>query len=143
LALEPDAAVTHVVVGGLDGYRSVIRIDDALAPNVLIADHLDGRPLDGDHGAPARLVSPSQYGYVSVKHLCWIELHLAEHSAKAAAAQAIGGGRLASILFSRHPRARVWEEERNGDLPNRLVRPVYRLLTPAFASLSSRGRRRR
>ena len=50
-------------------------IEDALADDVLIAEHLDGRPLDGDHGAPARLVSPDQYGFVSTKHLCSIELH--------------------------------------------------------------------
>ena len=41
--------------------------EDALADGVLIADRLDGRPLDGDHGAPARLVSPNQYGFVSTK----------------------------------------------------------------------------
>jgi len=46
--------------------------EDALADGVLIADRLDGRPLDGDHGAPARLVS--------TKHLCRIELHTAEPS---------------------------------------------------------------
>jgi len=54
--------------------------EDALADGVLIADRLDGRPLDGDHGAPARLVSPNQYGLVSTKHLCRIELHTAEPS---------------------------------------------------------------
>ena len=27
-----------------------------------------------DHGAPARLVSPRQYGYISTKHLCRIEV---------------------------------------------------------------------
>ena len=54
--------------------------EDALADGVLIADRLDGRPLDGDHGAPARLVSPNQYGFVSTKHLCRIELHTAEPS---------------------------------------------------------------
>ena len=38
----------------------------------------DGRPLDGDHGAPVRLVSPAQYGYISTKHLCRIEVHSGE-----------------------------------------------------------------
>ena len=41
--------------------------EDALADGVLIADRLDGRPLDGDHGVPARLVGPNQYGFVSTK----------------------------------------------------------------------------
>src|SRR6266567_1512660 len=45
-SLQPDASVTHVVFGGLDGYRSFVGIEDALADDVLIADRLDGRPLD-------------------------------------------------------------------------------------------------
>ncbi|GAB2705801.1 molybdopterin-dependent oxidoreductase [Nocardia thraciensis] len=76
--LEPGAAISHVVFEGLDGIRSIVVLEDALADDVLIADRLDGRPLDGDHGAPMRLVSPSQYGYISIKHLCRIELHSSE-----------------------------------------------------------------
>ena len=53
-------------------------LEDALGDDVLIAEHLDGRPLDRDHGAPVRLVSPSQYGFISTKHLCRIELHSGE-----------------------------------------------------------------
>ena len=56
----------------------MVAIEDALAEDVLIAERLNGRPLDSDHGAPARLVSPNQYGYVNTKHLCAIELHTAE-----------------------------------------------------------------
>ena len=59
-ALPPAASVTHAVLVGLDGYRIVVTLDDLLADDVLLADRLDGRPLDGDHGAPLRLVSPSQ-----------------------------------------------------------------------------------
>ena len=54
--------------------------EDALADGVLSGDRLDGHPLDGDHGAPARLVIPNQYGFVSTKHLCRIERHTAEPS---------------------------------------------------------------
>lgn len=49
-------SITHVVFGGLDGYRSAMSIDDALAEEVLIAEHLEGRPLDADHVAPAATV---------------------------------------------------------------------------------------
>jgi len=77
-SIRPEATVTHVVFGGLDRYRSVVSIEDALAEDVLIAERLDGRPLNADHGAPVRLVSPNQYGFVSTKHLCRIELHTAE-----------------------------------------------------------------
>jgi DMSO/TMAO reductase YedYZ molybdopterin-dependent catalytic subunit len=137
-SVPPDTSITHVVFGGLDGYRSVVSIEDALGDDVLIAERLDGRPLDGDHGAPARLVSPGQYGFVSVKHLCRIELHTAE--------PAETYGRVSPLVqvtlrgpFKPHKRARVWQEERHRFLPVWFVRPFYRLSTPPIAFLSARG----
>jgi len=132
-ALAPGAEITHVVFRGLDGYRSVVWMDDALADGVLIADRLDGRPLDGDHGAPVRLVSPAQYGYISTKHLCGIDVHAGEPAAARAS-------RLSSRLLRPHPRARVAEEERHGSLPGWLVRPFYRALTAPLLYLCARGR---
>jgi len=131
-ALPPDTMVTHVVFRGLDGYRSVVSIEDALADGVLIAERLDGRPLDSDHGAPARLVSPNQYGYVSTKHLCRVEIHTAEPRNAHAS-------RISTLLFRPHPRARVWEEERNASLPAWLVRPFNRALKAPFLYLCARG----
>jgi DMSO/TMAO reductase YedYZ molybdopterin-dependent catalytic subunit len=136
-ALQPGARVTHLVVGGLDGYRVVVALEDALAEDVLIAEHLDGRPLDGDHGAPARLVSPEQYGFVNAKHLCRIELHTSEPS------DDFGGhpvSRLFLRLYTRHPRARVWEEERHRYLPAWMLRWLGHALTGSIMKLSSRGR---
>jgi DMSO/TMAO reductase YedYZ molybdopterin-dependent catalytic subunit len=130
-ALMPDAVVTHVVFRGLDRYRSVVSIEDALADGVLIADRLGGRPLDGDHGAPARLVSPDQYGYISTKHLCRIDVHTAEP-------RIAYGSTIINLLFRRHPRARVWEEERHGYFPACFVRPVYRALKAPFLYLCAR-----
>jgi DMSO/TMAO reductase YedYZ molybdopterin-dependent catalytic subunit len=135
---RPDTSVTHLAFAGLDGYRSIVSIEDALSEEVLIAERLDGRPLDADHGAPARLVSPNQYGFVSTKHLCRIELHAGEPS------EGYDHASLLTRVFLRgpakpHPRARVWEEERHRYLPARLVRPVYRLLIPPIAALSARG----
>jgi DMSO/TMAO reductase YedYZ molybdopterin-dependent catalytic subunit len=137
-ALEPGARVTHVVFEGLDGYRAVVAIEDALAGDVLIAEHLGGRPLDSDHGAPVRLVSPSQYGFMSTKHLCRIELHTSEPR------ESYDGLPLITRVGLRHavtphPRARVWEEERHRHIPARALRPVYRLLIPPIRFLSRRG----
>jgi DMSO/TMAO reductase YedYZ molybdopterin-dependent catalytic subunit len=132
-SVQAGTSVTHVAFGGLDGYRSVALIEDALADDVLLAEHLDGQPLDGDHGAPVRLVSPSQYGYISTKHLCRIELHTAEPTEADA--------HLADRLLASHPRARVWEEERHRYLPAWSVRPVYRALIRPIAALSARGSR--
>ena len=120
-ALVPGAEITHVVFRGLDGYRSVVCMEDALVDGVLIADRLDGHPLDGAHGAPARLVSPAQYGYVSTKHLCCIEVHAGEPKDEQAS-------RISARLLKSHPRARVAEEERHGSLPGWFVRPFYRAL---------------
>ncbi|GAA4924626.1 DMSO/TMAO reductase YedYZ molybdopterin-dependent catalytic subunit [Actinomycetospora succinea] len=131
-ALDPAAAVTHVVFRGLDHHRSVVTLEDALAGDVLLAENLDGRPLDSDHGAPVRLVSPSQYGFVSTKHLSRIELLTAPPTGS--------HGSLALRLLEEHPRARVWEEERHGTLPGRWVRPVYRLLVPPLRALCAWGR---
>jgi DMSO/TMAO reductase YedYZ molybdopterin-dependent catalytic subunit len=132
-SLAADRPVTHVSFRGLDGYRSIVTLEDALAEDVLIAEHLDGRPLDGDHGAPVRLVSPAQYGFVSTKHLCRIELHTAEPN------ENFGSPFMRPPLFKRHPRSRVWQEERNGAVPAWAVRPVYRMLAGPIAFLCARG----
>jgi DMSO/TMAO reductase YedYZ molybdopterin-dependent catalytic subunit len=132
-ALLPGAKITHVVFHGLDGFRSVVWLQDALEDGVLIADRLDGRPLDGDHGAPVRLVSPAQYGYISTKHLCRIEVHAGEPED----ARASG---LSEWLLRSHPRARVEAEERHGSLPGWLVRPFYRALKAPLLYLCARGR---
>jgi DMSO/TMAO reductase YedYZ molybdopterin-dependent catalytic subunit len=139
-AVRPGERITHVVFGGLDGYRSVVTLEDALAGDVLIAERLDGRPLSSDHGAPVRLVSPSQYGFVSTKHLCAIELHDGEPTERYEGTPRLSRTFLRSS-FSPHPRARVWEEERHRHLPAWAVRPVYRALIEPIAHLCARGSR--
>jgi DMSO/TMAO reductase YedYZ molybdopterin-dependent catalytic subunit len=129
-ALQSGAPIAHVVFRGLDGYRSVVAIEDALAEDVLIAERLDDRPLDPDHGAPVRLVSPGQYGFISTKHLCRIDVHPAGATLRPFRRRP---------LIEAHPRARVWEEERHRYLPAWAVRPVYHLLIPPFRFLSTRG----
>jgi DMSO/TMAO reductase YedYZ molybdopterin-dependent catalytic subunit len=101
---------------GVDGYRSCLRLDDALADDVLLADRLDGAALTADHGAPARLVAPAHYGYKSVKHVCAIEY-----------SPAFDPG---SAKWAAHPRGRVAREERSRYLPGPLWRPIWRALLP-------------
>lgn len=130
--VESDASISHVVFEGLDGYRSIMLIEDALSDGVLVADRLDGRPLDSGHGAPVRLVSPDQYGFVSTKHLCRIEFHTSAPPVP---------DRWSPLAA--HPRARVWREERHRRLPGRAVRPFYRALIGPIRALSARGSRKR
>lgn len=126
--LGSGAAVTHLVFVGSDGWRSLVQIEDAMAPDVLIADRLDGRPLDPDHGAPARLVSPAQYGFVSTKHLCRIEAHFGRPAWRDPTALRIGRLNVPNPFVKTHPRARVWEEERHPVLPPWAARRLYRSL---------------
>lgn len=126
--LSPATAVTHVVFRGLDRYRAIVSINDALHKDVLLADSLDDEPLSLAHGAPLRLVSPQQYGYLNAKHLCAIEIHAG-----------VPPIRRDFVLFRQHPRARVWQEERNGALPTTVVRPIYRSLIRPFMWRSARG----
>jgi len=139
-ALRPGAEVTHLAFRGLDGYHSIVMIEDALVDDVMLAERLDGRPLPSDHGGPVRLVSPQQYGFVSTKHLCRIDVRTGE-PADPSAPGSSWWRQLAfrTPLFSMHPRARVWEEERHRYLPARALRPVYRVLIPGFRFLSARG----
>ncbi|MBC7275633.1 molybdopterin-dependent oxidoreductase [Nocardioides sp.] len=119
-AVVPGTIVTHVTVRGLDGEHFVAELEDLLADDVLLADRLDGRPLDGDHGAPLRLVNPAQYGYANIKHVCRIDVFAGAPPAEAP--------KLVDRLLHSHPRARVWEEERHGTLPGWLIRPIYRVV---------------
>ncbi|MFF3227512.1 molybdopterin-dependent oxidoreductase [Nocardia suismassiliense] len=128
--LQSGATVSHAVFEGLDGHRAIVLLEDALAADVLIADRLDGQPLNGDHGAPIRLVSPHQYGYVNTKHLCRIEFHTTEP---------VDPERWSPLAA--HRRARVWQEERHRYLPGRFVRPIYRTLIGPIRALSARGSR--
>jgi DMSO/TMAO reductase YedYZ molybdopterin-dependent catalytic subunit len=132
-ALGAGTRVAFVVFRGADSYRSIVTLEDALAADVLLADHLDGAPLSPEHGAPVRLVSPAQYGFVSTKHLCRIELHATEPPAIFHSHPSV---QRALRTVRPHPRARVWQEERHRYLPSWLVRPVYRRLVALPAPLA-------
>jgi DMSO/TMAO reductase YedYZ molybdopterin-dependent catalytic subunit len=124
---KPEPGVSHLLFQGADGYRSTLTLGDAFDNDVLLADQLGETALNGDHGAPVRLVSPRQYGYKSTKHLCCIELHTREPA----------DGHESAIpdfllkLVKAHPRARVAEEERHRYLPAWALRGIYRKFAPA------------
>lgn len=119
------AGAVALVARGADGVRAVLDLRDALADDVVLADRLDGQPLDALHGAPLRLVSPGQYGYKNIKHLCAIEVR--------DAVPALGYSGL------EHLRARVALEERHPRIAGRLLRLPYRATIPLVAWLSRRS----
>jgi DMSO/TMAO reductase YedYZ molybdopterin-dependent catalytic subunit len=130
--LTPGSVVEYAVFVGADGYRSIVTLEDVLNADVLLADRLDGRVLSAEHGAPVRLVSPGQYGFVSTKHLCRIELHPSEPPAFFHPSRRV---QRALRTVRPHRRARVWHEERHRFVPSWLVRPVYHRLVPLPAPL--------
>ncbi len=111
------ADCNFVVLKARDGYVTSLLLADLLHGDVLLADRLDGRPLDVAHGAPLRLIAPKHYGYKNVKHLSAIECHRARVPYRAA-----------GFAFMDHPRARVAEEERGRGIPAVLLRSIYRPL---------------
>ena len=111
---------TFLVARTGDRRKAVFLWEDAVAPNVILATHRNGAVLDDRHGAPLRLVSPSQYGYKSVKHVVAIDFRADRP-------------RLGS---KEHLRARVALQERHPRLPSWLVKLPYRLLIPPTAYLA-------
>jgi len=88
-----------------------------LADDVLLADRLNGAPLDVAHGAPLRLVAPAHYGYKNPKHVNRIEFwpDAAQFQPPA-------------LAFMDHPTARVATEERGRVFPGWMLRYLYRPL---------------
>jgi hypothetical protein len=70
LGLLP-AGTRSLLVSSHTGYSR--RFDVADLPQLLLATHLDGAPLDAGNGAPARLVVPGRRGFWWVKWVSAIE----------------------------------------------------------------------
>ena len=116
----PRASAGLVELRGQDGAHTGMLLTDLLAPDVLLADTLDGAPLGIEHGAPLRLVAPAHYGYKSLKHLSRLEFKAED-----------AGYRVSAFSFMDHPRARVALEERGRGAPGCLLRYLYRPLIGA------------
>jgi DMSO/TMAO reductase YedYZ molybdopterin-dependent catalytic subunit len=80
---EPLEDAVEIVFTGLDGgveggipqrYQRALPLDEALAPDVLLAHELNGAPLPPQHGFPLRLVVPGWYGMTNVKWLSRIDV---------------------------------------------------------------------
>lgn len=115
--VRPHPHAHWLVATGLDGFQSCLLFDDAIAEDVLLADHLHGSALSPDHGSPVRLVAPQQYGYKSVKHLVALDYRRSYTAGSAG--------------FKGHPRGRVAREERSRLLPGPLWRRVWAIALPA------------
>lgn len=114
---RPDPGAQVLLLKALDGARTTLLLEDALADDVLLADRLNNEPLDLAHGGPLRLVAPAHYGYKSVKFLH--EISFCHDESKF---------RPSAFRFMDHTRARVAKEERGRLFPGWLLRYLYRPL---------------
>ncbi len=121
-----DAPASYLVGRSADRRRVGFLSQDALAPDVLLATHVDGQPLGSRHGGPVRLVAPRQYGYKSIKHLTSLDFR----------------AQPPRLMSKEHLRARVALEERHPRWPSWMVKLPYRLLIPPTALIAERSLRR-
>lgn len=118
---QPLDGADFVVFRGQDGYAVSMQLGDLMAEDVLLADELDGKPLDVAHGAPWRLVAPAHYGYKNAKHIAAIEFWRNRRNYRFP---------FPYPNLMDHPRGRVALEERARYLPNWFVRLLYKALAP-------------
>lgn len=67
--VKPSAAARWVEFIGADGYHECSSLQKLLSREAFLADWLNTGPLPPNHGAPARLIFPTRYGYKNVKWL--------------------------------------------------------------------------
>lgn len=106
-----------VIFKAQDGYKTGLLLEDLIQEDVMLADGLNGDPLNIEHGAPIRLVTPKHYGYKNLKHLYKMEFYSEKKKVKQG-----------FLSFMDHPRARVAQEERAVGGPGWFFRYLYRPL---------------
>lgn len=98
---EAGARGGHALAWGADGYSAYLPLEALEEETTIIAWAMNGELLPLKHGAPARLVVPSRYGWKSVKYFKELEV---------LAAPVPGYWELAGYSMSGDP----WKEERLG-----------------------------
>jgi DMSO/TMAO reductase YedYZ molybdopterin-dependent catalytic subunit len=72
--VRPKQGAAFVLVHSLDGYTTNLTLDQLLRPNVMLASSFEGKPLNGLHGGPVRLIVPDLYFWKSAKWIRRIEI---------------------------------------------------------------------
>jgi DMSO/TMAO reductase YedYZ molybdopterin-dependent catalytic subunit len=91
----------HVVFEAANDYTANVRLAEAMAPTVLIAHKVYGKPLPRPHGPPARAVVPELYFWKSAKWITGIRFSAQDRP-----------GYWETRGYHNH--ADPWEEERYG-----------------------------
>ena len=75
---EPEAAATHAMVHGYDGYTTNVPLVEALKDDVLLVHTANDEPLTREHGGPIRMITPQLYAWKGTKWIKRIELMTAD-----------------------------------------------------------------
>jgi DMSO/TMAO reductase YedYZ molybdopterin-dependent catalytic subunit len=70
---NPKPEARHVIFHSYDGYTTNVKLEAFAAPNVLLANMWEGKPLTREHGGPVRVVIPDWYFWKSAKWVTRIE----------------------------------------------------------------------
>lgn len=76
--VRPKPEAGHVILHGYDGYTTNVTLAHFAEEDCLIAHSHDGKPIDREHGGPARLVIPRYYFWKSAKWIKRIEFAVAD-----------------------------------------------------------------
>ncbi len=64
---KPGPEARHVYFTGYDGYSTNVSLEKCLDDDTLVATSFDGRPLEREHGGPARVIIPKLYAWKGSK----------------------------------------------------------------------------
>lgn len=73
-SVGPLPAGTHLRMYAIDGYDTTLPMSAIVAPRTLFVYGMDGGDLPPEHGAPLRLIIPSNYGYKNCKNIVRLEV---------------------------------------------------------------------
>jgi DMSO/TMAO reductase YedYZ molybdopterin-dependent catalytic subunit len=71
---RPQPTASHVLAFSHTGYTTNLPLADVTGGQAWVAWEVDGRPLDADHGGPARLLVPHLYFWKSAKWVAGLRL---------------------------------------------------------------------
>ena len=70
---EIDPPTQHLLAHSFDGYSTNMPLADLVHGKAMVAVRYDGKPLEPDHGGPARLLVPHLYFWKSAKWLTGLQ----------------------------------------------------------------------
>jgi DMSO/TMAO reductase YedYZ molybdopterin-dependent catalytic subunit len=71
--VSPLETATHILCHGYDDYTTNLSLEEALKPDVLLANTVEGKPLPKEHGGPVRMITPQLYAWKGSKWIHRIE----------------------------------------------------------------------